>query len=66
MSGLEMAAQLREHSEFEHVALVALTEYGQEGDKQRSEQAEFDLHLTKPVDPRALHKCLSALAGRRF
>jgi len=61
MSGLEVAAQLRQHSEFEHVALVALTGYGQEGDRQRSEQAGFDLHLTKPVDPKALHKCLSAL-----
>ena len=61
MSGLEVAAQLRQHSEFKRIALVALTGYGQEGDRQRSEQAGFDLHLTKPVGPRALHKCLSAL-----
>jgi CheY-like chemotaxis protein len=31
--------------------LVAMTGYGQEQDRQRSQEAGFDLHLVKPVDP---------------
>jgi len=32
------------------VRLIALTGYGAESDRQRSAQAGFDAHLTKPVD----------------
>jgi CheY-like chemotaxis protein len=31
--------------------MVALTGYGQEADKARSEQAGFEYHLVKPVNP---------------
>jgi CheY-like chemotaxis protein len=31
--------------------LVALTGYGQEHDRRRSEEAGFAAHLVKPVDP---------------
>jgi len=33
---------------------VALTGYGQPADRRRAEQAGFDLHLVKPVDPARL------------
>lgn len=39
--------------------LVAITGYGQEQDRVRSQQAGIDLHLTKPVDPRQLKSLLS-------
>jgi CheY-like chemotaxis protein len=38
--------------------LVALTGYGREEDRRRSQAAEFDLHLQKPIDPNALAECL--------
>ena len=34
--------------------LVAITGYGQEEDRQRSRDAGFDHHLTKPIDPVSL------------
>jgi CheY-like chemotaxis protein len=34
--------------------LVAVTGYGQDEDRRRSQEAGFDYHLTKPVDPEAL------------
>ena len=61
MNGLEVASQLRSRPEFAGVALIALTGYGQEADKVRSRRAGFDLHLTKPVDPHTLGKCVSGL-----
>ena len=36
--------------------LVALTGWGQEEDRRRSEEAGFDAHMVKPVDLAALFK----------
>jgi signal transduction histidine kinase/ActR/RegA family two-component response regulator len=41
--------------------LVAITGFGQHEDKERSRQAGFDLHLTKPVDPDALAQVLGSV-----
>ena len=38
--------------------IVALTGYGQAEDRRRSQEAGFDHHLVKPVDPEALRKSL--------
>jgi CheY-like chemotaxis protein len=39
--------------------LIALTGYGQEDDKRRSQEAGFDAHLVKPLDLNALHTLLA-------
>jgi two-component system CheB/CheR fusion protein len=54
MSGYEVARQLREQPDFRRTPLVAVTGYGQEDDRRRSQDAGFDYHLTKPVNPDAL------------
>ena len=36
------------------LSLIALTGWGQDEDKQMAEQAGFDEHWTKPVDPQRL------------
>ncbi|AEG91507.1 hybrid sensor histidine kinase/response regulator [Ramlibacter tataouinensis] len=41
------------------VRLVALTGWGQEGDRQRAREAGFDRHLVKPADLRSLNQALS-------
>jgi PAS domain S-box-containing protein len=61
MSGYEVARSLRQDPQFRDTLLVAVTGYGQEEDRQRSEEAGFDHHLTKPVDPDRLQLLL---AGR--
>ncbi len=40
------------------VYLVAMTGYGQPDDRRRATEAGFDMHLTKPVDIRALYQLL--------
>ena len=42
--------------------LVAVTGYGQEGDRERAKAAGFDYHLTKPVDPEDLKAFLASLS----
>jgi two-component system CheB/CheR fusion protein len=39
--------------------LIALTGYGQEEDRRRSQDAGFDKHFVKPVDPESLFEALA-------
>ena len=54
MDGYELAARLRAIPELRGIRLVALTGYGQDGDRDRSREAGFDHHLVKPLDIDAL------------
>jgi signal transduction histidine kinase/ActR/RegA family two-component response regulator len=50
MDGYELAQLLRKRTGGDALRLVAVTGYGQEGDKHRAQEAGFDAHLAKPVD----------------
>ena len=50
MDGYKVARQCREEPELERMILVAMTGYGQDSDRQRSQEAGFDAHLVKPVN----------------
>ncbi len=54
MDGYEVARRLREMPGFEAITIMALTGWGGEQDKQRSQEAGFDQHLVKPVDPETI------------
>jgi signal transduction histidine kinase len=59
MDGYEVARRLRLEPATTGALLVALTGYGQEGDRQRGREAGFDAHLLKPVDPQALARMIA-------
>jgi two-component system CheB/CheR fusion protein len=42
--------------------LIALSGYGRADDKARARAAGFDLHLTKPLDPRRLREVIDEIA----
>jgi CheY-like chemotaxis protein len=63
MTGHEVARRLRSEPEFTSVVLVAMTGYGQEDDKRQSQEAGFNVHLTKPLDPKILEALLSSPAS---
>jgi CheY-like chemotaxis protein len=46
------------------VVLSALTGWGQEEDKRRAQEAGFDHHMTKPVEPAAVEELLASLSDR--
>ena len=46
------------------MVLIALTGWGQEEDRRRSQEAGFDHHLVKPVDPAAWGSWPRTVAGR--
>jgi PAS domain S-box-containing protein len=62
LNGFEVARKIREHPWGQTIMLVALTGWGQEEDRRRSQEAGFNHHLTKPVDPLALTKLLARLS----
>jgi signal transduction histidine kinase/ActR/RegA family two-component response regulator len=68
MDGYEVAQRLREEPALAKVFLVALTGYGQDEDRRRSQEAGFDAHLVKPLDLDALHlllaRCSSTADGQ--
>jgi two-component system, OmpR family, response regulator len=61
MNGWVVAKQIREQTALKRPFLVAISGYGAEADRLRSQEAGMDLHLVKPVDPVELLKLL-----RRF
>jgi signal transduction histidine kinase len=58
MDGYELARHIRKISPDRAIRLVALTGYGQAGDRKRSEENGFSIHLVKPVDMAALEEAL--------
>jgi PAS domain S-box-containing protein len=60
MSGYDVAKHLRAEPSSHGVVIAALTGYGQESDRQRSFEAGFDYHITKPADPGVLEKLLAS------
>jgi CheY-like chemotaxis protein len=59
MDGHQVARHLRERLATERLFLVALTGYGQDEDRRRSEEAGFNAHLVKPLDLDALRTSLA-------
>jgi len=54
MNGYQLAQEMRTLPGYETVPMVAVTGYSMFDDKQRSTNAGFNAHMTKPIDPRAL------------
>jgi two-component system CheB/CheR fusion protein len=64
LDGYEVARRIRAEEWGKSVTLVALTGWGQESDRRRSQEAGFDTHLVKPLDPDRLSALLAQLPAR--
>jgi signal transduction histidine kinase/ActR/RegA family two-component response regulator len=60
LDGYETARQLRVMYSKGRLLLVALSGYGQEEDRKKTEEAGFDYHLVKPFDTHALREILNS------
>ncbi len=61
MSGHEVARSLRQESWGRSVVMIAMTGWSMDEERERSEQAGFDHHMVKPVDPETLMRLLATL-----
>jgi signal transduction histidine kinase len=59
LDGYQVARRVRSELGSDSVRLVALTGYGQSGDRRKAIEAGFDEHLVKPVDMERLMESLS-------
>jgi CheY-like chemotaxis protein len=64
MDGHEVARRIRKLPQARELILVALTGWGQEEDRQRSQAAGFDFHLVKPADLNTLRELFAATDRR--
>ena len=61
LNGLDATRRIRELAAGRNVTIIALTGWGQDGDRERSREAGCDGHLVKPVNLAELEKLLSEL-----
>ena len=63
IDGHEVSRRIRGSAWGQTVRLVAVSGWGREEDRQRSREAGFDGHLTKPVEPEALIRLIRDAPG---
>jgi PAS domain S-box-containing protein len=62
VDGYEATRRIRQQPWGQSITIIALTGWGQEGDRVESREAGCDAHLVKPVDLAELEKLLAELA----
>jgi PAS domain S-box-containing protein len=60
MDGYEVARQIRELPAGRNALIVAVTGYGRSSDRLQSQDAGFDHHLVKPVQPEVLQELIAS------
>jgi CheY-like chemotaxis protein len=64
LDGWEVARRIRGRVNERRPFIIAVTGYGADKDRELSERAGIDLHLTKPADPRVLGLLLEQFASQ--
>ena len=62
LNGYEACRRIRQQSWGQGIVIIAQTGWGQEEDRQRTQDAGFDRHMVKPVDPALLVSMLADLS----
>ena len=66
-SGYDLIQKIRAlPSDFNRIPAVALTAFATEKDRQRALASGFQMHLSKPVEPRALIQAIERLVNGRY
>jgi PAS domain S-box-containing protein len=61
MNGYEACRLIRQETWGKDMLLIAVTGWGREDDKRQAEEAGFDRHMVKPVEPQGLMRMLAGL-----
>jgi CheY-like chemotaxis protein len=64
LDGLEASRKIRSQPWGKAIRIIALTGWGREQDRVRTQHAGIDLHWVKPVDPHALSSILAVEPSR--
>src|SRR5262249_21591650 len=66
MDGLETAKHIRDRHEWRSIPLIAITGWGQDHDRRRTETAGFSAHLITPVSIAELEAVIARHLASRF
>jgi PAS domain S-box-containing protein len=61
LNGYEACRRIRQEAWSKNIFIIAVTGWGAEDDRRRSEEAGFDRHMVKPVDPTSLMELVADL-----
>ncbi|MHB1036905.1 MAG: hybrid sensor histidine kinase/response regulator [Pirellulales bacterium] len=64
LDGFEVAKRIRQQPVLRDIVLVAITGYGQESDRQHSQEAGFDHYLVKPADFQKVRQILASVSEK--
>jgi two-component system CheB/CheR fusion protein len=64
LDGFEVAKRMRQQPFLQRVVLVAMTGYGKDSDRQRSQEAGFDHYLVKPTKFKNVQKILASVSEK--
>jgi CheY-like chemotaxis protein len=64
VDGFEVARRMHQQPILQKVVLVAMTGYGTDSDRQRSQEAGFDHYLFKPANFEKLHDILASVSEK--
>ena len=64
LNGLDVCRRIRQQPWGQHIVMVALTGWGQEDDRRKSQEAGFDHHMVKPLEYNELMKLLASLDAK--
>lgn len=62
MDGYQVARSLRQDTDLSTSYIIALTGYGQRNNQLQTQEAGFDMQITKPIDYNNLRRTLAAMA----
>ena len=63
ISGLDACRRIREQAWGKRMLMIAITGWGQDIDRRKSQEAGFDHHLVKPVDTRAITELMNGVTA---
>jgi CheY-like chemotaxis protein len=66
LNGYDAARQLRQRPWSSDLILVAVTGWGSDKDKRESQEAGFDVHWVKPIDPVEFGEWVGGQANRKY
>jgi PAS domain S-box-containing protein len=61
LNGFDACRRIRREPWGKKIVIVACTGWGQDEDRRKSQDAGFDIHMVKPIDPAVLEKLLAEL-----
>jgi CheY-like chemotaxis protein len=64
LNGYDACRRIRELYPDRNMLNIALTGWGQPEDRRRAQEAGFDSHLVKPVEPAMLEKLIAELQSK--